>query len=270
VNNLNVANLMGGLYASIIAITDQKFRSQFIWHEEAWRISAVCKTAGFLSVLSHSVSALTMLLITLERLMDLRAGTISWRSGKKVSILTSLLAWSLGLALAVLPLLPSLSYWEYYEQSALCVPLPCSFSNRSGGYHLFLNAGFHTVLVSLVTIGLILMLMSLPHTSVLETPSTNDELTRVFIKIAVTDCVRLGILVCASLLSYLGHVTVNEHVAASLAIFVLQLHSALNPCVYLLSHLKADQTRKNQGKLLQLLKRQANQRDIVNVRQLQK
>jgi hypothetical protein len=258
VNNLNVANLMGGLYASIIAFTDQNLRSQFIWHEGAWRRSAVCKLAGFLSVLSHSVSALTMLLITLERLVDLRAGTTSLKFGRKVMISLSLSAWSLGLALAVLPLIPSLTHWEYYEQSVMCVPLPCSFSNRSGGYHLFLNAGFYTVLVTLVTIGLIQIHVSLPHTSVLETLNTNDELTRVFLKIAVTDCVRLGMLSFASLLSYLGLVTVDEHVAASLAIFVLQLNSVLNPCLYLLIHLRADQKRANQSKLLKLLKLETN------------
>jgi hypothetical protein len=266
-NNLNLANLMGGLYASIIAFADLKFRSQFAWNEVTWRKSGLCKAAVFLSILSQSASALMMLLITLERLVNLRARTIScWSLGRKATILVSLLAWSTGLAFAVLPLVSSLSQWEYYEQSAMCVPLPCSFSNRSGGYHLFLNAGFHTVLVILVIIGLMLIHLSLPRTTVLETLNATDKLTRVFLKTAVMDCVQVGILSCASLLVYFGHVTVDEHVAASLAIFVLQLNSALNPCVYILGYLMSDKQQENQRKLLQLLRRHASQKEIKRVR----
>jgi hypothetical protein len=143
----------------------------------------------------------------------------------------------------------------------MCVPLPCSFSDRSGGYHLFLNVGFYTVLVTLVITGLILILRSSPPSSVLETLSTNDELTRVFVKMAVTDFLRVGVLSCVSLLAYLDCVAVDEHAAASLVIFVLQLSSALNPCVYLSSRVLADRKREDQRKLLQLLKRRAKWND---------
>jgi hypothetical protein len=64
----------------------------------------------------------------------------------------------------------------------------------------------------------------------------------------------------ASLVTYLGGVFVEEDVAANLAVFVLQLNAALNPCLYIASRVMADRRRETQRKLLLLLKRQALQK----------
>jgi hypothetical protein len=83
IDTLNLANLMTGVYNSIIAFMDLRFRSHYISYELSWRRGALCKTAGFLSVMSHGVSGLIMVVITLERLMN--AGLVSVRRFTKRS-----------------------------------------------------------------------------------------------------------------------------------------------------------------------------------------
>jgi hypothetical protein len=200
-NSLNIANLFSGVYCGIVAFADVTFRSKYFPHELSWRRSAMCKAAGFVSLLSHRLSALLMVIITLERLVDVR-GVKTWRFGRTSTIAVSLVAWFVGLTLAVIPLLPATWHWEYYGQTAMCVPLPCSFDHSARGYHFALDTILHIVLVTLMTAGQIFVYVSLPQNSILKassmenvllsensrakTRNSQDDLTRAFFKLAVT------------------------------------------------------------------------------------
>jgi hypothetical protein len=261
-NSLNMSNLLTGVHGSIVAFKDYRLRSQYIHHEVSWRRSALCKAAGFLSVLSHRASALLMVLITLERLLHARQASVKG-FGTRATVACSVLAWCVGWVEALVPL--TTSGWEYYGHTALCVPLPATFHhhhhhhNAGGEYQFALDTVLNAVLVCVVCLGQVFIYLSLPQTSLLSVSSVEDDLTRVFFKLAVTDCVRGAVLSCAGLITYMGDVVMEEDVAAGLAIFILPLNAALNPCLHVVERIRADRSRATQRKLLAQLKRQANE-----------
>jgi hypothetical protein len=76
-----------------------------------------------------------------------------------------------------------------------------------------------------------------------EASSEHRDVVLGLVEVAAMECVRGAIVACAGLLSYLGKVEVDEELAAMLAIDVLPLSAALNPCVYIMSRVMADRTR---------------------------
>jgi hypothetical protein len=70
--HLCVSDLVMGVYLAIILGADRMYRSQFLWEDQAWRHSPICKLAGFLALLSCETSALIICLITLDRFLVLR------------------------------------------------------------------------------------------------------------------------------------------------------------------------------------------------------
>ena len=72
VTHLCVADFLMGVYLAIIGVADSLYRGSYLWEDEAWRHSAACTAAGFLSLLSSEVSAFIICLITLDRFLVLR------------------------------------------------------------------------------------------------------------------------------------------------------------------------------------------------------
>jgi hypothetical protein len=99
------------------------------------------------------------------------------------------------------------------------------------------------------------MHVSLSQNSPFPTTDTEEDLSGAFSKLAVTHCVRGAVLSLAGLMAYLGTVTVEEDTAATLAVFVLPLNAALNPCLYAASRAMAHQRHKAHRRILAALKR---------------
>ncbi|KAL8584211.1 hypothetical protein ACOMHN_034897 [Nucella lapillus] len=72
VTNLTMADLLMGVYITIIGAADQRFRGRYLFNDDTWKNSVTCKMAGFLSLLSCEVSALIIWFITLDRFIVLR------------------------------------------------------------------------------------------------------------------------------------------------------------------------------------------------------
>jgi hypothetical protein len=122
---------------AIVGVADAVFRGQYLVHEQTWVSSQACSAAGFLSFLSSKVSALTILLITLDRLIVLRLSFITVRFNKTSASLVSMATWVIGITLAAVPLLPSTSHWQFYRQTCTCIPLPVTRREFKGqGYSL--------------------------------------------------------------------------------------------------------------------------------------
>jgi hypothetical protein len=260
--HLNVANLLTGVYCAMVAVADNKFRMTYASQEVAWRQSNACTAAGVLTVLSHTVSALLMLVLTLHRLLLLLSpSTVALTQHWAVA--ATVLTWCVGLVVATVPLLPYASQWRFYSNTALCVPLPSSFSHSGSSYHFALEGAFHTVVLVLVAAGQTIMIYkSKIGVSFLNTQSslTREEDARVtdmhegVLKMSVLYCVRGAVLSCVSLVTYLNGVALEENVAAALAIFLLNLNAVLNPCVYVVNHVRADRRWETQRRMLQLLR----------------
>jgi hypothetical protein len=267
--HLNVANLLTGVYCAMVAVADYAFHMTYSSQEVAWRQSITCTAAGVLTVLSHTVSALIMLVLTLDRLLHRSPSTVALT--QRWAVAATVLTWCVGLVVAAVPLLPYASQWRFYSNTALCVPLPSSFSHNGSSYHFALQGAFHTVVLVLVAAGQTIIIYK-SQAGAVSFLNTQSSLTRegdarvtdmhqgVF-KLSVLYCVRGAMLSCASLVTYLNDVAVEEDVAAALATFLLNLNAVFNPCVYVVNHVRADRRRETQRRMLQLLKLRTAQRE---------
>jgi hypothetical protein len=90
VSSLGVADVLMGVYMAIVGAADATFHGQYLVHEQTWVSSAACSAAGFLSLLSSEVSALTILLITIDQLIVLRFPFTTARFNKTSAGLVSM------------------------------------------------------------------------------------------------------------------------------------------------------------------------------------
>jgi hypothetical protein len=72
VSSLGVADCIMGVYVVMIGVADHILRGLYLYRAAGWTSSVACRLAGFLCLVSCEVSALTVLLITLDRFIVLR------------------------------------------------------------------------------------------------------------------------------------------------------------------------------------------------------
>ena len=100
------------------------YLGEYQWYGDQWKENAVCKVAGFLSLMSSKVSAFIICLITLDRFLALRFPFSRLPFSRGSALIACAVVWVTGIALATVPLLPMTSHWEYYSQTGICIPLP--------------------------------------------------------------------------------------------------------------------------------------------------
>jgi hypothetical protein len=122
VTHLSLADLLMGVYLAIIGTSDRLYHGTYLWHDHTWRHSFACSVAGFLSLLSSEVSALITCLITLDRFLVLRFPFSRLHFDVTSAHVAAGAVWVVGLILAFVPLMTS--HWQFYSQSAICIPLP--------------------------------------------------------------------------------------------------------------------------------------------------
>ena len=235
VTNLCVADLFMGIYIAIIGVADALFRGKYLHYDEMWMHSAACKAAGFLSLLSSEVSALTILLITLDRFVVLHFPFSTVRLQKTSATVVCLLAWLIGCILAAVPLLPMASSWHFFSQAGICVPLPVTrqdFKGRVYSVGIFIVLNF--VLFIFIAMGQAFIYWSVQKNA-LKTDSTRVSrdlnIARRLITVAVTDFLCwFPIGVCGLLAS--ADIPIPGEANVGFAIFALPLNSALNPFIY--------------------------------------
>ncbi|KAL8594275.1 hypothetical protein ACOMHN_044219 [Nucella lapillus] len=77
----------------------------------------MCKVAGVLSLLSSEVSALIIWIITLDRFVVIHFPFSTVRFNTASAAVACLLIWLVGWCLALAPLLPVTSHWNFYGQT---------------------------------------------------------------------------------------------------------------------------------------------------------
>jgi hypothetical protein len=266
VTNLNVANLLMGVYCGILATADHVMRGDYVQSERAWTSSVLCRVAGCLCLLSSHVSAFTIALVTWDRVLDLgvfaRSPRGHWRLGKWSARAACVVTWGVGAMLTWLFLWPPGSGWEAHRYTGVCVPLPAVVAGPSR-YSVVTHAGLRPVLLLLVAAGQAWLYRAAHHAQhkagVLVFKGDPHRQARQFMQVAVTDCACWAVVSSVTLWSVLGGGVVGQDVNAALAILLQPVNAALNPCLYMASRLMEDRTLQQQDRLLHVLKRRLKQ-----------
>ena len=109
---------------------------KYLWVESTWRQSSLCTISGFLSLVSNEVSAFMICLITLDRFIVLKFPFSTVRFKGRSALASAVLAWMVGISLAAVPLVPSLS-WSFYGHTGICIPLPVTRGHFEGKDYAF-------------------------------------------------------------------------------------------------------------------------------------
>jgi hypothetical protein len=242
VTHLSISDLLMGVYLAVIGIADRLYSGTYLWNEHSWRHSAACSLAGFLSLLSCEVSALIMCLVTLDRFLVLRFPFSQIRFRARSAHVASLVVWCVGLALATIPLLPVTSHWQFYSQTAICIPLPITnndFPGQPFSFAVIIVLNF--VLFLCISVGQVVIYWSVqansmsPTTTTTTTTKTKDvTIARRLITVAMSDFLCWFPIGLLGLLAWQG-VPIPPEVNVVMAVLALPLNSALNPFLYTLN-----------------------------------
>ena len=256
--HLCVSDFLMGVYLAIIGVVDGLYRGSYMREDDGWKHSALCRAAGVLFFLSSEGSALLICLITLDRFLVLRFPFSQCHFSHRSAIVACGVVWCGGVVLAVVPLMPDLSHWQYYSQSGICIPLPITLTAFGGHKYSFgIMIVFNFVLSLLVGLGQFVIYWSLrtntmrSHDAVTNRKSKDLVLARRLLTVAMSDSLCWF---CVGLLGLLASrgVAVPGEVNVAMAIIVLPLNSSLNPFLYTVNVI---QERRRKAKELRLQKR---------------
>ena len=255
VTNLSVADLIMGVYLAIVVVTDQIFSGEYFRYDNQWKESAVCKIAGFLSLMSTEVSAFIICLITLDRFLALRFPLSRLHLSRSSAFTACAIVWVVGIALATVPLLPMKSHWEFYSETGICIPLPFATSERFRGYHYIFNVMIilNFVLFLLIAVGLAFIYWSV--CSKTKTGSRDVTIARRMTTVVLSDFLCWFPIGLLGVLASTGTPIPGE-VNVTAAIFLVPFNSALNPFLYTYNVLMEKRRQTQQANLLKRLETQ--------------
>ena len=257
VTNLSIADFIMGVYLAIVGVADQVYRGEYLWYDDQWKQSAVCKIAGFLSLMSSEVSAFIICFITLDRFLALRFPFSRLHFSRGSSLIACAVVWVIGIALATVPLLPMALHWEYYSQTGICIPLPFSTSENVQGYDYSFNVMIllSFALFLLIAVGQAIIYWSVRSNSISSSKNTGSRdatIARRLTTIVLSDFLCWFPIGLLGLLASTG-TRIPDEINVAVAIFVMPFNSALNPFLYTFNVLMEKRRKAQEAYLLKQL-----------------
>ena len=257
VSNLSMTDFFMGVYLAIVGVADQIYRGKYLWHDDQWKESTVCKIAGFLSLMSSEVSAFIICLITLDRFLALRFPFSRLHFSRCSALVACKIVWIVGIVLGTVPLLPVTSHWEFYSQTGICIPLPFTTSKRFLGYDysFSLMIILNFVMFMLIAVGQAFIYWSVRSNSISsskKTGSRDTTIARRLTTIVLSDFLCWFPIGWLGLLAYTG-TPIPDEVNVAVAIFVMPFNSALNPFLYTFNVLMEKRLKTQEMYLLKRL-----------------
>ena len=257
VSHLCVSDFFMGAYLAVVGVADRLYQGSYLWEDNSWRHSPACQIAGFLSLLSSEVSTFVICLITLDRFLVLRFPFSRFHFRNRSAHLACAFTWVAGLLMALIPLLPMTSHWQFYSQTGICIPLPITRNDFEGhGYSFGILIVLNFVLFLLIAVGQVIIYWSVRSNRITITDATqkskDQTIARRLLTVAMSDFLcwfPIGVL---GLLASTGTAVPGE-LNVAMAILVLPLNSALNPFLYTLNMLMERRRRCKEDRLRKLL-----------------
>ena len=135
ITNLAVSDFLMGCYMIIIASADLHYRGHYALDADNWRASSLCRFAGFLSAFSSEVSVFIIMLISIDRVINIIFSlhpTINM--SKKTATISLAFIWIFALFMSLVPVM-STSIGQFYSRSSVCLGLPLTTDRTPGwGY----------------------------------------------------------------------------------------------------------------------------------------
>nr|KAG5710561.1 hypothetical protein BaRGS_013207 [Batillaria attramentaria] len=267
VSSLCLADFLMGVYLAVIGVADRVYQGTYLWQDLTWRQSVACKIAGFLSLLSSEVSAILICIITIDRFLVLRFPFSHVHFGRRSALLACVVAWSFGLVLAAVPLLPVTSHWSLYGQTGICIPLPVTRGGNSPGHDYAFGVIIVLNFVLFIVIGAgqasVYVAITTNAMTTTDTSRRSQEvmIARRLITIVMSDFLCWFPIGLLGLLAAQGTPIPGE-VGVGVAIFVLPLNSALNPFLYTINVMLERRRKRQEAVLLTSLLSQKTKNEI--------
>ena len=262
IHNLFIADLCESFYMVIVVAADRVYRGEYLWQADKWKNSVACNLAGVLSLSFTEVSAFSICFITLDCFLVLRFPFNQPHFSRRSAFLACGSVWFVGVLLAVVPLLPVTSHWQFYQQTGICMPLPFShgegFEGHSYSQRVLTVVNF--VLFMLIAMGQAVIYWSSHGNSV----SSRHTVSRDMVSAVRLSTVVMSNLLCRLPVGLLGLLTsagtsVSDTINVGTAILVLPLNATLNPVLYVLSVVSERRGRQQRERLIEQLKAKLRQ-----------
>ena len=118
--HLSMADMGMGMYLATLGLADHLLAGHYVWQDDSWRGGAVCRLAGVLALSFRFAATFFTTVLTLDRCLHPFTNQLLCLTPRKLKIVC-VLVWAVSFLLMIVPLM---SHWVFFEQHALCVPLP--------------------------------------------------------------------------------------------------------------------------------------------------
>ncbi|KAM9300348.1 LOW QUALITY PROTEIN: relaxin receptor 2 [Morus bassanus] len=222
------------MYLFFSGVFDVKYNGQYKKYAVLWMESPCC-IMGFITILSTEVSVL-LLTYLIEKYLVIVFPFSNIHPGKKqTEILISI--WIAGFVIAIIPFDEDFS-GNYYGKNGVCFPLNSDQRGEIGGnwYSLGIFLGVN-LLASIIIVFSVSMFFkkNALQTSELRSHIHRDvAVANIFFLIVFTDAIYWIPVFVIEILS-LFQVKIPDTVPSWIVVFVLPIHSALNPILYTLT-----------------------------------
>ncbi|EDV29449.1 uncharacterized protein TRIADDRAFT_51798 [Trichoplax adhaerens] len=239
VNNLASADLLMGIYLLIIGFADGILHNRYASNLEYWLQSPMCALACFLTAISSVMSVVIMLIITVDRFINIVFVMPKFKITKKCATITMITSWSLCIVCVGIPAIASINQQSdnrFYEYSSVCMPSNINNPYFANWIFVVLGMSFLIWIAILIMYGLTLASLRKARLKVKKKSDFNYE-KRVAIRMLVilTTDLATWMPFYVLLISGVFGNEIDIHALPFIAILVMPMNSCINPFLYTLS-----------------------------------
>ncbi|KAL8623240.1 hypothetical protein ACOMHN_062727 [Nucella lapillus] len=259
--HLQMAHVCMGTHVAIVVLANHAFDGKYIRVEKAWTDSAICKLAGFLSLLAGAVSVLVIGVITSRHLAVFCLPGQSWRFSEHATSTACVVTWGVGILLAAVPFVPGLSAWGLQGQSGLCRLALCDGRPSGPRFAWFtVTVGVNSAVSTTILAGQAVLYRRTPQHRAALGASHRSAFSSVHAlrTLAVPNAACWVAVSLAAMMRVLG-AAVFSQIHDTLVVFVLPLTSALHPLLYLGAVRTQAQQQQQEARLIQVLRLRLSQ-----------
>lgn len=233
--NLSFADLITGLYLTVIASANAYFAGIFALNHEIWLQSYICLISCFLISVSTLMSTFIMFLITLDRYLYLVYPFSNNRLSYHSLVISLLTLWVAVIIFSGLPIIYSrnqLSHNRLYENNAACLPSNISNSYMLAWLLVYCSVTFATwIIICIMYVVIIIVLAKSRRAANRQISKLDKIIITKMITIVATD------LICwlpfyVVIILGLVRSELDTHTLPFIAVLSLPLNSCINPILY--------------------------------------